>query len=198
MSICGGSNPVMHPLFQEGQDGSIPIPPLSAKGLRVEQIDFADAKLLNRLWHSRLPRLGTGFIVNQPFLCFAAEGSGGVAYAVAIWSNPVARNLPQDTWLELRRLAIAPEAPKNTASRILRVMAAIIRKRRPGVVRLVSYQDTEVHSGTIYRAAGWVATTVNKDGNWDRPNRSRPAAQSTSPKQRWEKSLVEDVVEGQP
>lgn len=185
----GGSNPVMHPLYQEGQGGSTPTPPLSAKTLRVEQIDFADAKRLNRLWHSRLPRFGTGFIVDQPFLCFAAEGDGGASYAVAIWSNPVARNLPQDTWLELRRLAIAPEAPRNTASRMLRVMAAIIRRKRPEVVRLVSYQDTEVHTGGIYRAAGWTATTVNKDGNWNRPGRSRPAAQSVAPKRRWEKEL---------
>lgn len=110
-------------------------------------------------------------------------------FAVAIWSNPVARNLPQDTWLELRRLAIAPDAPKNTASRMLGVMARLIRKEKPQVERLVSYHDTEVHTGGIYRAAGWTATTVNKDGNWTRPNRNRPKAQSEAAKQRWEKVL---------
>jgi hypothetical protein len=175
-------------LFQAGDGGSRPT---SALQLWLDVIDFPEARRLNRLWHSRLPRMGTGFIDNQPFLCFGAV-FGGRYYAAAIWSNPVARNLPQDSWLELRRLAVAPDAPRNTASRMLRVMALLVRRFRPGVVRLVSYQDTEVHTGGIYRAAGWAKTVVNPDGNWDRPNRSRPKAQSAAPKQRWEKVLRGD------
>lgn len=184
--ICGESIRVMHPLFQEGKGGSIPTSPLQ---LRLESIPFDHAKAMNRLWHSRLPRLGTGCIKNQPFLCFAAEYDGR-AYAVAIWSNPVARNLPQQTWLELRRLAIAPDAPRFTASRMLRIMELLIRRNRPHVVRLISYQDIEIHLGTIYAAAGWTKTTINNDGRWDRPNRSRPRAQAEGPKQRWEKALT--------
>jgi hypothetical protein len=79
----------------------------------------------------------------------------GVAYAVAMWSNPVARLLPQLAWLELRRLAIADDAPKNTASRFIAWMVRDIRKRFPGVERLISYQDCESHKGTIYKASGW-------------------------------------------
>lgn len=169
-------------LFQERGGGSIPTSPLQ---LWVDVITFADAKRLNREWHSRLPRIGTGFVENQPFLCFGAQHDGQW-YAAAIWSNPVARNLPQREWLELRRLAIAPAAPRNTASRMLSVMTRLVKRFRPDVVRLVSYQDTEVHTGGIYRAAGWTPTTVNKDGRWDRPNRSRPESQSNAAKQRWE------------
>lgn len=183
-SMSADSIRVMHPLFQTGEGGSIPT---SALSLWLEEISFERAKELNRLWHSRLPRFGTGFIDNQPFLCYAAT-FGGMIYAVAIWSNPVARNLPQTAWMELRRLAIGP-APKNTASRMLAIMARLIRRKRPLVVRLVSYQDLGVHTGTIYRAAGWVPTIVNADGNWNRPGRSRPVAQSVASKQRWEKML---------
>src|SRR6516162_4377215 len=86
---------VMRPLFQGGEGGSIPT---SALQLWVEPIDIHLARSLNRCWHSRLPRFGTGCIDNQPFPCFAAE-CGGKAYAIAIWSNPVARNLPQQDWL---------------------------------------------------------------------------------------------------
>lgn len=185
MDFRGESIRAMYPLFQTGEGGSIPTSPLQ---LVIHEIEFSNAKELNRLWHSRLPRLGTGCIANQPFLCHGAEFEG-VLYAVAIWSNPVARNLPQHEWLELRRLAIAPDSPRNTASRMLGIMARMIRKSRPEVTRLVSYQDMEVHTGGIYRAAGWTATTMNQDGNWNRPNRSRPKAQSESPKQRWEKIL---------
>jgi hypothetical protein len=124
----------------------------------------------------------------MPFDCWAADHDG-IYYAVAIWSNPVARLLPQQTWLELRRLAIGPDAPKNTATRMLGVMAKLIRKKRPEIERLISYQDMDVHTGAIYRAAGWTATTVNKSALWDRPNRSRPKAQSGANKQRWEKII---------
>lgn len=182
----GDSIRLMHPLFHTGEGGSTPTSPLN---MRVERIGFELALRLNRQWHSRLPRMGTGFIENQPFLSFGADFDGRL-FAVAIWSNPVARNLPQQEWLELRRFAISPDAPRNTASWMLGVMARLVRKLRPDVTRLVSYQDTEVHAGTIYRAAGWVPTTVNRDGNWTRPSRNRPMAQSLAAKQRWERSLT--------
>lgn len=176
---------VMHPLFQAGEGGATPT---SALQLVLERIPFKDALRLNRAWHSRLPRLGTGFVANQPFPCFGAIYDGRV-FGVAIWSNPVARNLPQHDWLELRRLAIAPDAPRNLASRMLGVMARILRRERPHVRCLVSYHDTAVHTGAIYRAAGWTPTTVNNNGNWTRKSRQRPQAQSEAPKQRWEKVL---------
>lgn len=129
--------------------------------------------------------MGTGFIKKMPFLSFGATYDSMI-YAVAIWSNPVARMLPQDTWLELRRLAIAPDAPKNTASRMLSVMKKIITKEMPHIVNLISYQDMDVHTCGIYKAAGWVATSINKNTKWDMSARKRPKAQSESPKQRWE------------
>lgn len=175
----------MQPLFHNGEGGSIPTSPLQ---MRVEPTTFEHALALNEMWHSRLPRMGTGFIRRQPFMCFCAVFDGR-AFAVAIWSNPVARNLPQKSWLELRRLAHAPDAPRNTGSWMLSVMSRLVHVERPWLRVLVSYSDTEVHRGTIYRAAGWECTAVNKDGNWNRPNRSRPTAQSAAPKQRWEKKL---------
>lgn len=185
MDARGESIRVMHPLFQEGQGGSIPTSPLQ---MRVEEISFGHAMELNRLWHSWLPRMGTGCIDAMTFPSFVADFQGR-AFAVAIWSNPVARNLPQAEWLELRRLAIAPDAPRMTASWMLGVMARLIRRKASVVTRLVSYHDTEVHTGAIYKAAGWTPTTINPDGNWDRPGRSRPKAQSGAAKQRWEKVL---------
>ncbi len=165
--------------------------PTSALQLRLYRIDFPLAVALNRLWHSRLPRYGRGFIKNQSDLCYGAE-HGGIWYAVAIWSNPVARALPQREWLELRRLAIAPDAPRNTASRMLAVMARLIRTDKPQVNRLISYQDTEAHAGTIYRASGWTATATRKGSEWSCPSRPRPKAQSAADKVRWEKVLRSD------
>lgn len=185
MIPSGESIRVVHPLFPVEGGGSIPTSPLQ---MRVEPTDFTYALRLNEMWHSRLPRMGTGFIKVQPFLCLMATFQG-IAYAVAIWSNPVARNLPQHEWLELRRLARAPDAPRQTCSWMLGIMARIIRREKTHIVRLVSYSDTEVHLGTIYKASGWLQTTINKDGNWTRRKRQRPTAQSSAPKQRWELAL---------
>lgn len=184
MQVSAESMRVMYPLFQAGDGGSSPT---SALQLQVERLEFERARVLNEMWHSRLPRFGVGFIQNMPFRSYAALYQN-VIYAVGIWSNPCARNLPQDTWLELRRLAIAPDAPRYTASRMLAVMCRMLKREKPHVERFISYQDTEVHTGTIYKAAGWVATVLSDGaGGWDRPNRSRPKAQSEAPKLRWEK-----------
>ncbi len=119
-------------------------------------------------------------------------------FATAIWTNPIAANLPQHTWLELRRMAIASDAPKNTPSRMLSVMTKLIKRKFPIIERLISYQDIEVHKGTIYKAAGWIKGQEHKGGSWNRPNaknlsgspRTRPDLNNAvGPKIRWEKCL---------
>ena len=91
----------------------------------------------------------------------------------------------------LRRLAIAPDAPKNTASRMLRVMRLLIVRRKPGLKKLISYQDLGVHTGTIYKAAGWKAVRQDRGGEWARPElgRHNRPAQAPTPKIRWEYKL---------
>jgi hypothetical protein len=170
-------------LFQERGSGAVPT---SALQLLIDRIDFKTAKQLNKLWHSRLPFFGAPFDA----FCYVAEFDG-LYYASAIWTHPVSRSLPQVEWLELRRLAIAPDAPKNTASRMLGVMTRLIRKSRPEVTRLVSYQDCEVHTGGIYKAAGWTATAESEFRTWAHEKRGgfRNPDQSTAPKQRWELAI---------
>lgn len=181
MKLRAGDVRVAYPLFQAEGGGSIPT---SALQLRFEVIDRTTMEALNRKWHSRLPRLVTAC----PCQAYYGAEFDGLWYAVAAWSQPVARMLPQD-WFELRRLAIADDAPKNTATRMIGWMVRDIRRRFPEVVRLVSYQDTAVHTGTIYKAAGWTATNIDAGGEWSRPSRLRNAVQSGSPKQRWELDL---------
>jgi hypothetical protein len=188
MSDCGESIRVMHPLFQEGQGGSIPTSPLD---LHFYACDVDTAITLNRLWHSRLPRVVRSNITRNPLVaCYAAEW-GGVWFASAIWTNPTARFLPYHDWLELRRFAIAADAPKNTASRMIAWMVREIRRRFPKVVNLISYQDCDVHTGCIYRAAGWTPTAKSFDhrDRGLRSGRARNRSQTTATKQRWEKQL---------
>ena len=173
---------VVHPLFQEEGDGSIPISPLQ---LHVGRITMQIALALNHLWHSRLPEF-----TYPPEKCqaFGAE-YGNRYYACSIWSLPLARNLNYTGRYELRRLAIAPDAPKNTGSRMLKIMGRLLVKERPDVKILISYQDTEAHAGTIYKAAGWTPALESAGGEWQRENRSSKRAQSAAPKIRWEYAI---------
>ena len=184
---CADSVRVTHPLFQAEEGGSTPT---SALLLRFDACSRDTFKELNALWHSRLPMIGN----SHGRVYYRAE-YGGVVYAVAMWSNPVARLLPQREWIELRRLAIAPDAPKNTASRMLGWMARDIKRRFPEVIRLVSYQDCEVHTGGIYKAAGWVTPEnyISRARGWAKSKtgkgREGRTDQAVAPRMRWEKPV---------
>ena len=186
--------PVAHPLFQAGGGGSIPT---SALQLRFAQSDVRTALELNALWHSVLPNLAIGNVKGGgPFyVCYTAEYEGGY-YATAIWSTPKAVNRmrwePNEV-LELRRLAIADNAPKNTATRMIAWMTRDIRKRFPSVDVLISYQALDHHDGTIYKAAGWTEGPRTKFRPWEH-NGGSPT-QTASDKVRWELQLRKPAAE---
>jgi len=180
---CADDVRVAYPLFQTVDGGSSPT---SALQLRVARIGVERAVRLNRAWHSRLPEMTNAFTCR---VCYGAAWEDRY-YAIAMWSDPVARMLNGRGWLELRRMAIADDAPPNTASRMLSVMARMIRKDLPDVKHLISYQDTEVHTGTIYKAAGWIKGNVSETGwGWEsRPDRQqKPIAPGA--KVRWERAI---------
>ena len=186
MTTRADSVRVAHPLFQTESGGSIPT---SALQLRFYECDVKTAQELNKAWHSRLPKTSWSNLIRTCHLACYTAMCDGLYYATAIWTQPIARYCPQNEWLELRRMAISGDAPRNTASRMLAWMAKDIRKRWPEVSRLISYQDTDGHKGTIYSAAGWVAGDVGQriKKGWD--SRDRNAMQSKAPKIRWEKEL---------
>jgi hypothetical protein len=78
------------------------------------------------------------------------------------------------TTAELRRLAIAPDAPKNSGSRLLSIMAAMMKAAYPSLKRLISYQACDIHKGTIYKAAGWKPSEVIPFSPWGTRKRRRP------------------------
>lgn len=170
--------------FQIIDGGSIPTSPLQ---MRVKEISVFGACRLNEQWHSRLPFIDWSNVVrNTYYVCYGAKFENRW-FAIAIWSDPVAKNRFRDgaVILELRRLAICSEAPKYTASWMLGVMAKLIKKKFPPIVKLISYQDTEVHSGTIYKAAGWIAENLTSGLKWNTQNRARNQEQTLADKIRW-------------
>jgi hypothetical protein len=174
------------PLFSKGQ-----APPSTPRLLEVRAVDVHTACGLNKEWHSRMPYIHWSNIVrNKDYICYVAEYDH-TAYAAAIWSSPVAANRLTDgeQSLELRRLAISEDAPKFTATRMLSKMVKDLKARKPHIKRVISYQDTAVHSGTIYKAAGWSIGAENEGMSWSNETRKRNEEQSLAKKIRWELSL---------
>lgn len=172
------------PLFQAEYGG---VTPTSALQLRFCKCSNSLAKTLNERWHSRLPIITNGWDCNASF---AAE-CGNLYYAIAMWGHPRSQSFDQDTIIELRRMAVAPDAPKMTASRMLGWMTRWIKKNLPQIRLLISYQDTEVHKGTIYKAAGWKPVGYTKFAPWKNNTLKIERTQSTADKVRWEYTLRE-------
>ena len=186
--LSGDGVRVAQPLFLVEGQGSIPMSPLQ---FNIEEIPKNIFRILNKKWHSRLPNPG-GFYVNGLFFGAAYKN---IYYAVAGWSYPIARMIARPDILELRRFAIHPDAPPNTASRMLKIMTNLIKKIRPDVYRLISYQDTDVHKGTIYKASGWIKTHISTEGdqNWVKTHgRKASSLQTISAKIRWEKQIKKE------
>ena len=185
--MSGDGIRVVHPLFQAEGDGAIPISPLQ---LEIAEIDVRLAQRLNEIWHSVLPETNHGNLVRNPVQISFGAFYMNRYYAAAIWTTPIAANRMKDggSCLELRRFAIADDAPKNTGSRMLKIMRSLIRRKFPALIRLVSYQAVEHHNGTIYKAAGWLKSGESKAKTWH-VGKARSAMQTTSDKIRWEISL---------
>ena len=180
---------VAYPLFQVGGGGSIPT---SALDFSIDEIQRDFAVKLNKLWHSRLPEYRMGCRPAQhAWVCYGAMYADR-CYAIAIWSHPNSRVLDDGKTLELRRMAIAPDTPANTASRMLRIMRILI-ERYNLFKRLISYQDTEAHTGTIYKAAGWHKAAENNAMDYSlNGKRSRPKQKHMARKIRWELEIKEN------
>lgn len=158
------------------------------KNYIIKEICVRDACRCNGVWHSSLPKIEESNIVrNKYHVCYGAF-CDGVCVAVAIWSSPVSRFFDQDSTLELRRMAISDIAPKNTASYMISKMIKHIKITFTQIKLLISYQDTTMHTGTIYKASNWCVGGYTKHKEWNK-SRKRSKSQLSSDKIRWEYKL---------
>ena len=165
---------------------------ITVKDIEIQETRAQVACMLNELWHSKLPKIHWSNVVrNKHYICYALKYKQAII-GVAIWSSPVAANRFKDgdKLLELRRLALSDVCPRNTASFVISSMIKDIKVRFPELIRLVSYQDTEAHLGTIYKASNWTAAPIQTSLlDWTTAKRKRSSLQSTADKVRWEYNL---------
>jgi hypothetical protein len=158
------------------------------------------ARELNATWHSMLPRTDLGNLLAGTTTVAYGASYDGNWYAVAIWTQPIIASQCDGHTIELRRLAICKSAPKNTASRMLRIMRRLVTRQFPQITRLISYLAVDVHAGTIYRAAGWkpvgdvVAARPQRFSNVNKKTRATGPLQTESRKQRWELLLQRNGI----
>lgn len=74
------------------------------------------------------------------------------------------KNTGWNGFLELNRMAFSDVLPRNSESRAMAVAFRLIKKHYPHIEWIVSFSDgTQCGDGTIYRAAGFVLTGINKN-----------------------------------
>ena len=85
---------------------------------------------------------------------------------------------------------------------MIRIMALDIAKRFPDIETLISYRDTSVHKGTIYKASGWEVMAHSAGYDWElhgkkqrRYPRGKP--QSLAPKIKMAKRIETQVDDHQ-
>ena len=177
-------------LFEE--DKPVLVAPMFTKtGLTVRLIDAKEAAHYVALWHSVLPKCPSFLVRGR---CYLATCQDGYPVAVAVWSDPVARMLNGKGYYELRRLATAPNAEKNTCTSMLAVMRKDIKQNCPLVKNFLSYQDEIAHTGTIYKADNWVigwrsTRSTSSKSSWGNSREGRNPMQSSAPKIAWVKPV---------
>lgn len=151
-------------------------PPPQIPNLRALACEEAGSPALVRrlvsAWHStHPPRIAW----KRAFLL----RNGSAIVGVSVWGLPTARleDNTGSTW-EHYRMALSPEAPKNSASWFIAHNRDWIRDRAPDVRRLIAYVDLTVHSGVTYRADNWRRVACDFRGRPWTPNAAHPGRKS--------------------
>lgn len=136
-----------------------------AKDIHVAPISSADARrIIKRLHYS-------GKVANNSQLHFGIflgdKCQGAMQFGPSMDKRRM-RGLVRGTgineFLELNRMALGPELPRNSESRVLGVALRMIRREYPQIKWVVSFADaTMCGDGAIYRAAGFLLVGVKKN-----------------------------------
>ncbi|HEX6927599.1 MAG TPA: hypothetical protein VF167_19400 [Longimicrobiaceae bacterium] len=144
----------------------------SAKDIRIAPIAAKDARrIVTRLHYS-------GKVVNNSQLHLGVfldgQCKGALSFGPPLDKRKVLGLVEGTGWnemLELNRMALADDLPRNGESRALAVSMRLLRKHAPHIKWVLSFADgTQCGDGTIYRAAGFVLTGIKKNTQiWEAP-----------------------------
>jgi hypothetical protein len=145
MKICGDGVKVTQSLFQTKEGGAIPTSPLQCK---VFKCDFKDIRFIFEKYHYKKGHIGGGISFCLS-LVFNEQIVGG-----AVIGKPRHENKYKNC-VEIRRMALIDECPKNSESYFLGKIIWYIKKNKIAD-KILSYSDMSVgHKGTIYKASNF-------------------------------------------
>lgn len=164
---------------------------MSAKDIVLRPISAKDANALVRRVHY------SGKVVNNSQLhigvFYQGQLEGAMQFGPSLDKRKIMGLVEGTGWnefIELNRMAFSDVLPRNSESRALSVAMKLLRKHAPHIKWVVTFADgAQCGDGTIYRAAGFVLTGLNRSDNLvalpdgttihkmtleSGPNRSRP------------------------
>ncbi len=142
---CEDSLMVKQSLFQVANGGSNPTSPLNYK---IRECKFKDIRHIFEKYHYKGGHIGGGI----SFCLALMDGQNIVGGCVA--GKPRHESKYKDS-IEIRRMALLDECPKNSESYFLSKVIWFIKKNKLAK-KVLSYSDQSVgHRGTIYKAANF-------------------------------------------
>lgn len=138
---------------------------MSAKEIVVHTISSADAKRVVRRLHY------SGSVVGNSSLHFGVFLHGKCLGAMQFGPSMFKRQMlglvlgsTMDGFLELNRLAFSDSLPRFSESRAIGYACRFIRRKYPKIKWIISFADaTQCGDGTIYRASGFVLTSIKRN-----------------------------------
>jgi len=139
----------------------------SAKDIKIKPISSRDASKVVARWHYSGRSVQNSQIHLGAFLdgrCHGAMQFGPSLDKRKI--APLVRGTGWNNFIELNRMAFGERLPRNSESRCLSVAFRIFKKRYPHIKWIVSFADaTQCGDGAIYRASGFILTSVRLSKN---------------------------------
>ena len=157
---------------------------VSAKDIIVKPITAQAANALVKRVHY------SGKVVNNSTLHFGAylndKLEGVMAFGAPMDKSKVLPLVSGTVWtgmLELNRMAFSDRLPRNSESRCMAVAFRLIKKHYPHIEWILSFSDgTQCGDGAIYRASGFVLTSIKKNNSiWRAPTGESFAETSLRP-----------------
>jgi len=144
----------------------------TAKAILIKQIDAGTANAIVR----RLHYSGKVVSNSQLHLGIFLKGrlEGALQFGPSLDKRKIQGLVAGTFWhefLELNRMALSENLPRNSESRALAIAIRLLRKYAPQIKWIISFADaTQSGDGAIYRAVGFVLTGIKKNNQiWIAP-----------------------------
>jgi hypothetical protein len=137
----------------------------TAKDIIVKPINSSVARSLVKKLHY------SGKFVNNSSLHFGVFLNGSLEGVMSLGTPtdkrkvlPLVSGTLWNEMLELNRMAFSEKLPRNSESRALKIAFLLIKKQYPQIKWILSFADgCQCGDGTIYRASGFVLTSIKKN-----------------------------------